>query len=220
MTILWDWNGTLVADVPLVVRVNNAVFAAHGYRDTTTEEYRRLFRFPVRDYYRDLGVSDADFDQIAREWNEGYMASCEGCPLTPGAAQTVRAFHEAGMRQVIISASRQDLLRRQVAGYPELRGMFDEILGLGDVYAVSKVHLARSYLAQSGVDPSDAVFLGDTCHDAEVARAIGCRCLLISGGHQEDRVMAQSGAPVLPSLAHAAAILLNKHPIPGGVYES
>ena len=32
MTILWDWNGTLLSDVPLVVKINNEVFARHGYR--------------------------------------------------------------------------------------------------------------------------------------------------------------------------------------------
>ena len=30
MTILWDWNGTLLDDVPLVVKINNEVFARHG----------------------------------------------------------------------------------------------------------------------------------------------------------------------------------------------
>ena len=106
MTILWDWNGTLVADVPLVVRVNNEVFARHGYRQTTKEEYRRLFRFPVIDYYRDLGVKDEDFPAIAREWNEGYVAGFHEVPLAPGAVEAVRRFREAGFRQVIVSARR------------------------------------------------------------------------------------------------------------------
>lgn len=60
-TVFWDWNGTLVADVPLVVRVNNQVFANHGFRLTDEEEYRRLFCFPVKDYYEKMGVSEADY---------------------------------------------------------------------------------------------------------------------------------------------------------------
>ena len=82
-----------------------------------------------------------------------------------------------------------------------------EVLGLHDVYAVSKVQLAKDYLAQSGVDSADAVFLGDTNHDAEVARAIGCRCCLISGGHQNDEVLSHSGAPVLKSLTELYPLL-------------
>ena len=192
MTILWDWNGTLLSDVPLVVKINNEVFARHGYRLTSEEEYRQIFRFPVKDYYTDIGVTDEDFPLVAKEWNEGYVAN----------------FHDAGFHQAIISASQVDQLRAQVVKFPELDDMFDDILGLGDVYAVSKVQLAKDYLSRKGYDPADTVFLGDTSHDAEVARAIGCRCLLISGGHQCDAVLRQvPGVEVLPSLRAAADVL-------------
>ena len=208
MTIFWDWNGTLVADVDLVVKVNNLVFAQHGYRDTSAEEYRRLFRFPVREYYYALGVTPEDFKVIAKEWNEQYVAHFSEAPLAPGVLEALRRFKAAGFRQVIISASQVDQLRAQVASFPELEGMFDEVLGLSDVYAVSKVQLAQDYLSRSGVNPEDAAFLGDTDHDAEVARAIGCRCFLISGGHQEDAVLAKAaGAQVLADIAQLYPIL-------------
>ena len=207
MTILWDWNGTLLADVPLVVRVDNQVFAAHGYPSITQEAYLRAFRFPVIDYYRALGVADNDFPAIARDFAEVYAARFDECSLRPDAAETVRRFPAAGFRQAIISASQLDQLREQVARFPALNGMFADILGLGDIYAVSKVALARDYLARSALNPADAVFLGDTGHDAEVATAIGCRCLLISGGHQPDEVLASAGAPILPSLTAAADLL-------------
>ncbi|MGN0777608.1 MAG: HAD family hydrolase [Aristaeellaceae bacterium] len=207
MTVFWDWNGTLVADVPLVVKVNNLVFARHGYRETTEEEYRRLFCFPVKDYYTALGVRGEDFPMIAREWNEQYVAHFAGTPLAPDVPETLRRFRDAGFRQVIISASQQSQLRAQVASFPELTGMFEQVLGLSDVYAASKVQLARDFLARDGADPADAVFLGDTVHDAEVARAIGCRCYLISGGHQEDNVLACADVPVLRSLRELYPVL-------------
>lgn len=207
MTIFWDWNGTLIADVPLVVKVNNLVFAQHGYRDTDEEEYRRVFRFPVKDYYTALGVAEEDFPMIAREWNEQYVAHFDETALAPDVPETLRRFRDAGFRQVIVSASQQAQLRAQVARFPELQGMFAEVLGLSDVYAASKVQLARDFLARDGVDPSDAVFLGDTAHDAEVARAIGCRCYLIAGGHQEEAVLAKAQVPVLRSLRELYPIL-------------
>ena len=81
MTIFWDWNGTLVDDVDTVVKINNQVFALHGYPPTTAEDYRRLFRFPVIEYYRDLGVTDEDFRLIAKEWNEGFVEAFPQVPL-------------------------------------------------------------------------------------------------------------------------------------------
>lgn len=144
---------------------------------------------------------------IAREWNEQYVAQFDEATLAPDVPETLRRFKAAGFRQVIVSASQQAQLRAQVARFPELQGMFAEVLGLSDVYAASKVQLARDFLARDGVDPSDAVFLGDTAHDAEVARSIGCRCYLIAGGHQEDAVLAKAQVPVLRSLRELYPIL-------------
>lgn len=143
-TVFWDWNGTLVADVPLVVRVNNQVFANHGFRLTDEEEYRRLFCFPVKDYYEKMGVSEADYYRIAGEWSQAYHQQFPGTPLSPHAAETVRRLHDAGLRMVILSASKETLLLEQLAQYPELDGCFDRVMGLTDIYAVSKV--------QRGVD--------------------------------------------------------------------
>ena len=207
MTVLWDWNGTMIADVQHVVDINNRVFAAYGYRQTTAEEYRRRFHFPVKEYYLDYGVTEEDFPLIAREWNELYVAGFDAVPLAPYVAEAVKRFQRAGFRQVILSASQVDQLRDQVRRFRELDGMFDEILGIGDVYASSKVQIAKDYLARSGINPAEAVFIGDTSHDAEVAEAIGVRCLLISGGHQTDDVLAKTGATVLTKLSDTFAIL-------------
>ncbi len=211
MTVFWDWNGTLVADVPHVVAVNNLIFNRYGYADSciTDEDYRARFRFPVKEYYLELGISEEDFPLIAREWNKAYVAGFDCVPLSPFAAETVRRFHEAGFRQVILSASQVDQLRDQVKRFKELDGMFDEVLGLNNVYAASKVQLARDYLARNDLDPQNAVFLGDSTHDAEVAQAIGCRCFLISGGHQCDSVLRTAkSAEIMPSLQAVADRLL------------
>ena len=201
MTIIWDWNGTLVADVPHVVAMNNLVLEQFGYRHTSEEEYRAKFRHPVHAYYYDLGVTAEDFPKIAKVWNKAYVDGFDCVPLAPGVAQAVKAFHDAGFRQVIISASQVDQLRAQVQHFPELRGMFDEVLGLDNQLAVSKVHLAQEFLARTGVDAAECVFIGDTTHDAETAAGIGCRCYLVEGGHQEKSVLATAeNATIVPEI--------------------
>ena len=81
-------------------------------------------------------------------------------------------------------------------------------MNLYDIEEVKRSVTCEDYLARKGYDPADTVFLGDTSHDAEDARAIGCRCLLISGGHQCDAVLRQvPGVEVLPSLRAVADVL-------------
>ena len=84
-------------------------------------------------------------------------------------------------------------------------------MGLSDIYAISKVQMGVDYMKRSGLSPEEAVFLGDTLHDAETAHAMGCACLLISGGHQPDATLRTAAVPVLPSLREAGDWILERH---------
>ena len=60
-----------------------------------------------------------------------------------------------------------------------IRPYFDELLGLSDIYARSKVAIGLAYLQRSGFAPERCVMIGDSVHDAEVAQALGVRCVLL-----------------------------------------
>lgn len=206
--VLWDWNGTLLNDVETALAVNNVIFPRFGLKPLgSVSDYHRIFRFPIRDYYRDAGVPDEMFDQVANAWSMGYMEMSRDCALHEGAVETLEAFHKAGLYQAILSASKQEHLHEQLARFP-IGTYFEAALGLSHIYATSKVQLAKDFLKSHQVDPRQAIFLGDTLHDAEVAREIGCGCALIAGGHQALPTLLQAGVPVLKDLAEAAEYVL------------
>ena len=62
-------------------------------------------------------------------------------------------------------------------------------------------------LRESGADPARIMMVGDSEHDFEVARALGVRCVLFSGGHQPREVLAATGAPVIDALAQLLPLL-------------
>ena len=191
--ILWDWNGTLLDDVALCNDALNRLLARYGYPQRYDREgYRAVFGFPVQEYYARAG-----FDFARHSFD----------PLADGARDALDAFAAAGLRQVILSASPVTTLRRQV----EERGVaryFDRLLGLGDIYAKSKVDLGLAYLRETGFDPGRAVMIGDSVHDFEVAQALGVACVLQSGGHQSAAALRATGAPVTPGLREAAQWIL------------
>lgn len=207
MTILWDWNGTLIDDVALSLALENQLFPQYGYRKVALEEYLAKFCMPVQHYYEKIGVSGEDFYAIAGKWADLYQEASIGCELHQAAVRAVALFHQVGFRQVILSATEKEFLRRQVARYPQLSHAFDDIAGVDDVFARGKVDMALRYLEANRLDVKQTVFLGDTLHDAEVAEAIGCRCILIASGHQSAAVLEQAGVPVVADALAAAAIL-------------
>lgn len=207
--ILWDWNGTLLDDLWYAIGVRNRIFPLFGLPTMDSlEEYYQQFTFPVKLYYERAGVTDENFDQVAHAWMDEYVRGHESIPLHQDAADTVHRLRNAGLRQVVLSASKLEILRKQLECYPALDGCFDEVLGLSDIYARSKEAIGCAYLQQCGIPAGESVMLGDTLHDADVARAMGAQCILVARGHQSRETLETAGVPVCDSLAEAADLLL------------
>lgn len=207
--ILWDWNGTLLDDLQYAINVRNRVFPGFGLSTIDSlEDYYRQFTFPVRLYYERAGVTDENFVRVANAWMDEYVRGSAAIPLHQDATEALRIFRNQGICQVMLSASQMDILRQQLSYYPALEGFFEELLALSDIYARSKEAIGRAYLERCGISPRESVMIGDTLHDAEVAKAIGTRCVLVARGHQSRATLETAGVPVCGSLLEAAALIL------------
>ena len=52
-TVIWDFNGTIMDDVALCMDSLNTMLKARGIRTVdTVAEYHKIFRFPIKEYYR------------------------------------------------------------------------------------------------------------------------------------------------------------------------
>lgn len=182
--IFWDWNGTLMDDVDFTHSCLNWMLETHGYPQRyDLAAYREIFGFPIEEYYIRAGFNFA---------KHPYAELAE--------------LSRRGWRQSVLSASRRDYLIEQVAARG-LQGYFTELLGLADIYGVSKVQVGKQWLAQSGIAPAACVMVGDTQHDAEVAKALGTKCVLYTGGHQS-RARLEAVCPnVIDDLAQLPQLL-------------
>ncbi len=207
-TIIWDWNGTLLDDVQVSFDcLNEMLEKYHLPAVPSIDAYRSVFGFPVRDYYARVGIKGALFDEVAPQWMAAYMRSEIACPLREGAKDVLDTFHNAGFRQVILSASKRDNLLGQAARFDILH-CFDTVLGLDHIYATSKEGIGREWMKASGIIPGDCIMIGDTLHDADVAHAMGCHCILVCGGHQLPETLKTAGVPVANTIQDAAKLIL------------
>lgn len=200
--LIWDWNGTLLDDVTLCMDALNLLLRRHGYpQQYDLTRYKQIFRFPIKEYYHDAGFdfSRHPYEDLSEEFMDFYVPGSANCGLMPGAQIALAAAKERGIPQVILSASPADLLRSQ-AKERSVDGFFDAMLGLGDIYAHSKVDLGLDFMRKSGVQPSRALLVGDSVHDFEVAQALGTRCVLCCAGHQCRAALEATGTTVIDRL--------------------
>ena len=62
-----------------------------------------------------------------------------------------------------------------------------------------KIDRGRQLVSACGIRPEETLMVGDTLHDAEVAQALGFRCVLYAGGHN-DEARLRTAAPVIHRL--------------------
>jgi len=200
--IIWDWNGTLFDDVAWCIQAKNIMLAKRGMKTMGgVSDYHNLFCFPVKQYYKNLGFDfDTEpFEDLAVEYHKLYLAGKSGnCMLFPGVESVLEVIHKSGITQIILSASEMGNLLSQMSEF-DISGYFDEILGLSNIYAKSKIDIGLDYMARKGV--KDAILIGDTKHDHEVANALGIDCVLIPNGHQSREMLLSCGVPVLDDIA-------------------
>lgn len=208
--IIWDWNGTLLDDVKINIEIINILLSERGLPlIDSTDKYRNLFSFPIQSFYKELGFTfkDEPFETVARQYAFMYDERYPFAEVSAEAESLLRTFRQEGAEQLIISATEQGFLTRQVT-YFEIEQYFTDILGTSDIYVKSKVSVAQRWMQENGVSPDEILFVGDTVHDKEVADSIGCECILVAKGHQSKELLTFSGALVADSLSDVAKAVI------------
>lgn len=207
--LIWDWNGTLLDDTLLCYSIANDMRRERGMAPfESVDAYRRVFRFPVIEYYRAMGYTfeTESYDDVSVEFHRLYEQRAPGCPLYPEAVDTLRAVRAMGVEQILLSVTAQSRLEWQ-ARLAGVDGYFSHILGQGDDLGTGKAEMARRVIRESGLAPQDVLFVGDTHHDAEIAASVGCRSALLTCGHQTRGTLERCGATLIDSLSELPALL-------------
>lgn len=206
--VIWDWNGTLFNDVQISIDAMNHMLEAKKYPQRLESDlYKSIFSFPVIDYYKKVGL-DFDrhpFDELAQLFIDLYSELQNSAGLFDGARDALKCFSNLGMKQNVISVCEKERLYHQISLF-DIDHYFDDVIGTDDNYAVSKADIAKKWFADRSIKPDKAVFIGDTVHDYEVARAVGCDCILIADGHQSREVLSKTDAVIIDSLSEIKKI--------------
>ena len=199
--LIWDFNGTILDDVDIGIEAANVLLERRGLPlMNTREEYQRHFRFPIIEYYKDVGFDfeKESFDDVAVEWVTEYLARLPKAGVHVGVKETMAKVRALGIPQILLSATKLEMLKKQVEDLG-LLAQFSEIYGLDNIHAVSKKALAEQLRATC--PDGKFLFVGDTDHDLEVARAAAGDCVIFLGGHQSPEQLKKLGCVVIEKIS-------------------
>jgi phosphoglycolate phosphatase-like HAD superfamily hydrolase len=204
--LVWDWNGTLLADFHAVAAATRDLMREVGGPELSDDEQRRRFRRPIIDYYSELldrALTAAEFAELDRRFHDHYDRRMAEAGLHADARAAIGAWRGT---QSLLSMWFHDRLVPLVDSFG-LTAHFTHVDGLRAEMASKRPHL-EAHLAAKGLDPADCVLIGDTADDGLAALAVGCRAVLFAGGFSHRSQLDGVGVPVVDTLTEAVRLAL------------
>ena len=190
--IILDFNGTIIDDASYTTDVLNEMLLMQGHKTVTVEEYKTYFTFPVIKYYELVGFKlppegNDDFDALAKYFIERYRGGFNTVKTFPDMKDFVETY-KGKKTLILLSATKESELIPQTK-MVGVDSYFDHIVGVSDIYAKGKAELAKDFFGKTHLNPKKTLFIGDTLHDAEVAKELGANIILVARGHQTKEVL-------------------------------
>lgn len=206
--IIWDWNGTLLDDVEEGIFAMNNLLKKRKLPLIDVEAYKEVFAFPVKDYYAQVGLDfeKETFEELAAEFIMEYKQFSK-YKLFDETEAVLEKIMKNGIKQSILSATEEKELIKIINDLGIIK-YFSNIAGLNDFYANGKIERAKELIKENELKVEELLLIGDTEHDFEVAREIGCECLLVSSGHQSYERLKKNNANVVASISEVFEFIM------------
>ena len=208
--ILWDWNGTLIDDVGVALEAVNIMLERRSLPKINIGQYYSYVDTPIiRFYEKCFDMTKDDEGTLLPEYQRLYAELAQELPKNDTTYKTVKALQDKRFRQFIVSSCEQNILNNWLARYG-ITHFFEAVTGADNLYGGQTMNPSmQDILDAVNKTPSETVFVGDTAHDFDTAKALGVDTLLVTYGHQSPEENRNTGCVTADSLDEVLAILTN-----------
>jgi len=198
--VLLDWSGTVVDDLAPVLAATNDIFAHHGKRTFTREEFRKEFSLPYEGFYSKY-FPEVSLKELEGLYLQFFKNLGDDVHIIEGALDFLEFCRDSGRRVFLLSAITGVHFEAQARR-----------LGIRDYFehpytdVIDKRGKILEILCDHGLDPHETIFVGDMQHDIETAKHGGVTGVAVLTGYDTLEKLSIVDPPVicnsLGTLAH------------------
>jgi phosphoglycolate phosphatase len=192
--IIFDWSGTLVDDLPAVLKASNFVLAQAGKPVMTLEKFRAEFSLPFTKFYS-RHTPDVPMAQLEKWFHAEFKRAQTSVVELPHARKFLEFCRAKKIRTFLLSTVHTDhfaVQNREIG--------FDRFLEKPYTDVWDKREKIHEILSENDLKPDETVFIGDMEHDIETAHHGGVHSCAVLTGYN-----------TLPQLRNAKPDLIVEH---------
>ena len=211
--VVFDCDGTLVDGQAAICETMELAFRNTGLAAPERNKVRRIVGLSLPFALRELAPDATDDERhaVGEAYKAGYrelrLSGALREPLYAGIAALIDELDAEG-RLLGVATGKSD---RGLHACLDTHGIKHRFVSLqtADRHP-SKPHPAmlEAALGDAGVAPADAVMIGDTSFDMEMAQAAGVRAIGVAWGYHEPRELLDAGASAVAETAQQLGDLI------------
>jgi len=201
--IIFDWDGTLIDSESSIVACMQRVIEELQLAAHSEQALKHIIGLGMRQAVLSLypNFSDPEIDQFTATYRRHFFSQQQSPPF-PGVEQLLQSLQQAGYALAVATGK----------GRHGLDLALDN-LGFDDYFTAtrcadetrSKPHpqMLNEILTQVSLSPEQALMIGDTSYDLDMAHALGMDAVAVCNGvHERDILMNCSALAYLPDVTH------------------
>ncbi len=197
--VMFDCDGTLVDSQGRIVAAVKYAFEQEGLSVPDPKDIRHQVGLPLLQVMQNL--HDTDDDAVLNRLAEGYMAAvyevklpeCQGSPLFPDCLSTLTALHDAGYVLGIATGMGRRGLQQTVLDH-KIDHLFTVLKSADDGPGKPNPHILLDAMAETGIDASDTIMIGDTVFDIKAGVNAKTLALGVDWGYHNSDMLMEAGA--------------------------
>ena len=200
--IIFDWSGTLVDDLPAVLRASNFVLSQAGKPVMSLETFRAEFTLPFKKFY-DRHTPEVPMAQLEEWFHSEFRVSQDSVVELPHAREFLEFCRARKVSTFLLSSIFGDHFKAQC----KVLG-FDKYLEWSYTDVWDKREKIHEILRENNLLPDETLFIGDMEHDVVTAKHGGIHsCAVLTGYNTLEHLRAAGPDLIVEHLGELRGVL-------------
>jgi phosphoglycolate phosphatase len=207
--LIFDWDGTLMDSAGVIAACIQAASRDMGLAEPSHAEASHIIGLGLRQALETLfpELPEADHPALADHYRRHYLGQDADIPLFEGAREMIVDLHGRGHTLAVATGKARRGLARAFE-HTGLESYFRASRTADETHSKPHPAMIEELLDQLMVEPEQALMIGDTTHDLEMARNAGIASLAAGyGAHPPENLTSLAPLAVCHTFADLAAWL-------------
>lgn len=180
--IIFDWDGTLMDSIGLIVTAMHVAAGAQGLT-TTDNEVKAIIGLSLMRGIEILfpDTTDEQRQRLQADYADYYIANSHQTPFFPGIEPMLQSLIAQGKALAVATGKKRAGLDRVLTASAS-RDYFVSTRCADESGSKPDPQMLLDVLQETGHSIADAVFIGDSIHDIQMAQAINMTSIAVNYG--------------------------------------